>query len=440
MLHKWISPKLYESSNRIWWRIYTDVFEKDPNAIAELWAIRFSIAHINLVNLLKRFDIKTIDFPDALLTPTRLNYNGENYNINPWDSLPKDIQNIRSKIMYIMQPLIQSINEDINNLDYIIKEHKNNSLGSVLSKNWRIDEEILLLWWVWLWGWWLDSFLDNSFVEVLKMFNFSLDNRRLVVWWMSKIINSLWHEKIWLNKKSLFDIMSKNIWIWAQEIWKDGNKIYIIDSKWDKILYDKVIITLPLPAIKQILIKDNLFTDEQKIAINELPIKKAVKIFFLTKNAFRKGDFSKDVICTTVTDNPLRTLSLFDKTHFWTDTNAWVILASYSFGEASLVFDKLSNDDKVNLVIESIEKIYWKDLINILKDEIIETKIISWNTEPWCNWAYVQSFPWQESIRQSFSKTNDDNLIVIGEAAAPIHLWWLVEWAIYSASKAIEKI
>lgn len=417
---------LYEQSGRIGGRIFTHHFSADPAAIAEVGAMRVPQDHYFINFLIQRYGLKTIPFPDALKSDTCIFFDGKRIDIKEGADIPQEILAIKEKWKGLMDPIIREITEKdfSTSWDELSKLYKDKSFFEVLREKGWSEREMHILGSVGVASGGLNTFFENSFLEVIKMVKLSPKDRMMIVGGFEQIPQNMYNEEHEINgkKRSLASFHPEGLLPGVRKISKTDGKICIEDVSGNKREFDQVIITCALRCLElDIQIEETLFPESLWAAIRELPTKKAEKIFLLTKSAFWKDPEYK--ISTTITDLPIRQIFLFDETYFGKSTPSGMILVSYSFGESSLKMDALSHTEKIDLCLENIKTIYGEKIHQKLKEEMLESFSFSWDTAEGFYGAYKMSNPGQENHQETLYSYNKawgskNGIFLSGEAFA----------------------
>ena len=112
------------------------------------------------------------------------------------------------------------------------------------------------------------------------------------------------------------------------------------------------------------------------------------------RTAFWKHQDPAQTLTCTITDEATRGTYLFD----FEDTRSGVICLSYTWADASVKFNALSLEERVETCIRILEKIYGRDLIT---DQVVESVSISWEEMKGYNGAFRLTQPGQYTYQQS---------------------------------------
>jgi hypothetical protein len=172
-----LHPVVYEADSRIGGRAFTFQFPGDPRALAEIGAMRIPPTHRTLTYYLDTFGIDYHQpFPDPLVVPTTLYFEGKKHFIPVGGELPPDIQRAKDKWQAVINPLVDKMarvwhDPECRNRQWqeFVKTYADKSFFEVLRENGLSPLEIKLFGMLGLGTGGFDSLYRISFLEILRL-------------------------------------------------------------------------------------------------------------------------------------------------------------------------------------------------------------------------------------------------------------------------------
>jgi len=303
-----LHPVIYESAQtpdgtpRIGGRAYTYRFPGDPRAFAELGAMRIpEIFRITTYYM----DLLGMDhsqpFPDPLLVPTALYFNGKKHFIPLGGSLPPEIAKAVKSWQNLIFPLMARMANSWKNpglrektWQEYVESYKDRSFYDVLREAGLSRQEIQLFGSLGLGTGGFDSLYQVSFLEMLRLMICKWEqDQRHIKGGIDRLPQGLWQKERrcthW-GPQSLAQLNNGSPLPGVKEIFTPKNpadKVIVKDSAGGTAEYDAVIITCSPRALElDIQVNRETFSDEIWTAIRNLHIINSGKVFVRTKTAF----------------------------------------------------------------------------------------------------------------------------------------------------------
>jgi len=414
------SEKNPDSTPRIGGRAYTWRFPGDPNALAELGAMRVPKVHKTIGYYMDLFGIDyTKPFPDPLLVPTTLYFKGKKYFIPLNGNLPDPANKANQSWKEFIDPLIKKMADVWNTPELrdqqwqeFVQLYKNKSFFQVLYEHGLSKDEIDLFGSLGLGTGGFDSMFPVSFLEIFRLAVCKWDvDQRIVKGGVVKIPESFW-ETTWqcqhwgeMSLKALNG--GQPLGAVTQIVTPDslGEKIKITDAQGITAEYEAVIITCSHRALEAgIKVSRNTFSDEVWTAIQKIHMTRSGKIFVRTRTAFWKDLPPESTLNCTITDEAIRGTYLFD----FEDTQSGVICLSYSWEDSATKLHGLNELERVEKSLDILKTIYGRDMIS---DQVEEIKTYFWEHEKGYHGAFKLQYPGQhEDQKTLFSQARPDSI------------------------------
>jgi monoamine oxidase len=133
------------------------------------------------------------------------------------------------------------------------------------------------------------------------------------------------------------------------------------------------------------------------MAIKNIHLISSGKVFVRTKTAFWKDQPPESTLTCTITDEATRATYLFD----FDDTKSGVICLSYTWEDSAVKFNALIHEERVQLCLRILEKIYGKDLIS---QHVVESVSFSWEGMKGYNGGFKLTYPGQYEYQLALFK------------------------------------
>ncbi|UCH92331.1 MAG: FAD-dependent oxidoreductase [Candidatus Aminicenantes bacterium] len=411
-----LHPVVYESaanpdgSCRIGGRVYSYRFPGDPNAIAEIGAMRFPLTSRTLVYYMDQFGIDySQPFPDPLLVPTTLYIEGEKYFIPVGGPLPPAIQKAADAWKAVVTPLVKKMarawdNPTLRSQQWqkFVEQYANKSFFEVLNEHGLSRQEIKLFGSLGLGTGGFDSLYQISFIEILRVVTCKWESdQRLIKGGVDQVPMNFWtrarHCVHW-EETSVKQLNNGQPLPAVKEIYTPPDpveKVSITDINGNTQQFDAVLVSCSLRALEMdIKVNRYTFSDEVWAAVQNIHLICAGKVFVRTKTAFWKDQNPASTLNCTITDEATRGTYLFD----FDNTPSGVICLSYVWGDSSVKFNGLDHEERVQTCIRTLKKIYGRDLIS---HQIAESVSFFWEAAKGYNGAFKLTYPGQYEYQQA---------------------------------------
>jgi monoamine oxidase len=405
-----LHPVIYEAAQnpdgtpRMGGRVYTYRFPGDPRAFAELGAMRIPAVNRTIGHYMDQFGIDYGEiFPDPLLVPTNLYFNGQRYFIPLGGKLPPEIERAAAAWKDVIDPLVEQMArawEDPvrreQQWSIFVEQYANKTFYEVLYDAGLSPREIQLFGSLGLGTGGFDSLYPISFIEILRIVTCQWEtDQRLIKGGVDQLPNGFWKRKRdcthW-GRQSVRGINEGQPLPAVTEIFTPTNPkdpVVITDASGRTESYAAAIITCSLRALEMnVKINRETFSDEVWTAIQNIHLINSGKVFVRTKTTFWKDLPPEETLTCTITDEATRGTYLFE----FEDTPSGVICLSYSWGDSATKFEALSEDQRLQKALHTLEKIYGRDLIS---DQVEESISYYWQQANGYNGAFKLTFPGQ---------------------------------------------
>ncbi|MCP4537938.1 MAG: NAD(P)-binding protein [Chloroflexi bacterium] len=405
-----LHPVIYESAQnpdgtrRIGGRTFTYRFPGDPNAFAELGAMRIPPVNKTITYYMDQFRIDySQTFPDPLIVPTILYFGGKRHFIPIGGPLPPAIQKAADAWEKFVTPLVNKMAQVWDNPDLrseqwqaFVDQYANKSFYQVLYEHGLSKEEIQLFGSLGLGTGGFDSLYQISFVEILRIVTCKWEvDQRLVKGGIVQIPMNFWtqpRECVHWGTQSVQQLNQGQPLPAVKEIYTPSDpqdQVIITDADGNAEKYDAVIVTCSLRALEMdIKVNQRTFSDDVWTAIQNIHMIHSGKVFVRTETAFWKEQPPESTITCTISDEATRGTYLFD----FDDTPSGVICLSYTWGDSATKFNALDHQARVQKCVRALAKIYNKDLIS---DQIVESVSFYWEQAKGYNGAFKLTYPGQ---------------------------------------------
>ncbi|MBW1944431.1 MAG: FAD-dependent oxidoreductase [Deltaproteobacteria bacterium] len=448
-----LHPVIYESARnsdgtpRIGGRAFTYRFPGDPNALAELGAMRIPAIHRTIKYYMDQFEIDySQPFPDPLVVPTTLYFDGKRYFIPVGGSLPPGVQRAFDAWKALVTPIIEKMARVWDNpilrgdqWREFLAQYANKSFYQILYEQGLSRREIKLFGSLGFGTGGFDSMYRISFIEIVRLVVCKWEvDQRLIKGGTTQIPMSFWtkrRECVRWGQSSLRQLNGGRPLVALKEINTPADpreKVRITDIDGNMEEYDAVIVTCSPRALEMdVRVNRRTFSNEVWTAMRNIHTIRSGKVFVRTKSAFWKNRAPESTINCTITDEAVRGTYLFD----FDDTPSGVICLSYTWEDAATKFNALNEEDRVRKCIHTLTDIYGKDFIS---DQVVETVSYYWEIEKGFNGAFNLTYPGQydDQLELFFQPVNPppelhNGVFLSGETTSMAGGW--IEGAIHGA-------
>ncbi|MEJ2109553.1 MAG: NAD(P)/FAD-dependent oxidoreductase [Acidobacteriota bacterium] len=404
-----IEPIAYEASERIGGRLYSYRFPEDPDAIAELGAMRFPPTAATLNQYLKRFDLKTEPFPDPLIVPTMLFVNSEKHLCCNEEELPLPLQRVSKKWADLVERIIAEKKKQVLDRESLrdfwqelVDRYANITFYQALVEDGWDNEEISIFGSLGLGTGGFDSVFNVSFLEILRIVNCRWEkNQALIKGGAEQLAARLWSTRIDCRHFGTTSVREMNQHKWrgqVRSINRDGDQVKVTACSGDSDWFDAAIVTCTLPAIEAgIDIGPGIFSPNVMQAIRRAHYIRSNKVFVRTRTAFWKKEVHSPRCI--ITDEITRGTYFFD----FEGTESGVVCLSYTWEDSSQKFLAMSPEQQVDTCLRTLERVTGSDRIRSQVEEIFT---ISWEQTPYYHGAFRLASPGQYTDQVILSRQN----------------------------------
>ncbi|MBW8173433.1 FAD-dependent oxidoreductase [Ornithinimicrobium sp. Arc0846-15] len=235
-------------------------------------------------------------------------------------------------------------------------------------------------------GW--DSDFSNTMLEILRVNVCELDDdQRYVVGGVEQMPKGLWQREVdgmahWPDGTSLSKLNNGGTRAGVRKISRhsDGQQLEITDA-WGRVdSYEAVLATCQSHLLTTSIETDeDLFEQKMWMALDRTRYMQSSKTFVMVDRPFWKDkdpETGRDVMSMTLTDRLTRGTYLFDNG----PGKPAVICLTYSWMTDALKMLPLSVDERVNLALAALKKIYPK--VDIAQHIVGDPVTVSWEDDP----------------------------------------------------------
>ena len=411
-----LHPVIYEAARspdgtpRIGGRTYTYRFPGDPLALAEIGAMRFPTTHRTLTYYLDRFGLDySRPFPDPMTVPTVLYFQGQKHFIPLGGVLPPALRRAAAAWTAFITPLKAEMTRVWDDpkarrcqWQAYVRRYSSKSFYEVLHEQGLSPKEIKLFGHLGFGTGGFDSLYPVSFIEILRgVICRWYEDQRLVKGGIDQLAQNFWTRLRpcqFFGETSVARLNSGQPGPAVQEISTPPDpqgEVVITDARGQTETFAAVIVSCSLRALEMdIRVNRSTFSADVWDALRNIQLICSGKVFVRTRTAFWKDREPTATLNTTITDEPIRAAYLFD----FDDTPSGVICLSYTWGDSSIKFDALSPEERVQLCLSILAKIYGQDLVS---DQIMETVSFAWQEARGYHGAFKLTYPGQYEYQQA---------------------------------------
>lgn len=399
-----LRPIVYEAE-QLGGRLRSQTFEGTDDIIAELGGMRFPVSSTGFYHYVDMLGLKSKPFPNPL-TPaagsTVVDLLGETHYAETLDDLPEIYHEVAAaydaaleegaNFTALKQALIDRDPKRIKEIwDPIVRDWDEKTFydfvasSSAFKKLSFRHREVFGQVGFGTGGW--DSDFPNSMLEILRVNVTECDDhQRYIVGGVQQMPQQLWafepdaleHWPVGTSLKSLNDGAPRPA---AARIRKLENGHIEVTDQWGRAdVYDAVLVTCQSHLLStRIETQESLFSHDLWMALDRTRYMQSAKTFVMVDRPFWKDkhpETGRDLMSMTLTDRQTRGTYLFDNG----PDKPSVICLSYSWMTDALKVLPLPVEDRVELALSSLSKIY-PDLdirSHILGDPIT----VSWESNP----------------------------------------------------------
>ena len=400
-----LKPVIYESA-RIGGRLRSQPFEDANGIIAELGGMRFPVSSTAFYHYVNMLGLESKPFPNPLAYPasnsTVIDLEGETIYVERPDQLPpffKEIQECWAKALEEgagFSDLRQAIRErdtarvkeiwnrlvpiwdDRSFYDFVATSY---AFGQKSFRHREVFGQVGFG----TGGW--DSDFPNSMLEILRVVATDCDeNQRFMVGGVEKVPRGLWTrapERMvhWPKGTTLSRLHDGGTRPAARRIARGGDGKITITDRWGHTRgFDACLVTVQSWVLTTNMeVEESLFSPKLWMALDRTRYMQSSKTFVMVDRPFWKDkdpDTGRDLMSQTLTDRLTRGTYLFDNG----DDRPGVICLSYSWMSDALKMLPERVEDRVELCLEALKKIY--PTLDLAKHIIGDPITVSWEQDP----------------------------------------------------------
>lgn len=327
-------------------------------------------------------------------------------------------------MLSVLQPILQFINQDPErNWQMVEKQYKNYSLSSFLNTYFSygaIDMIGVLLD--------MEAYMGMSLVEVLResiYFTFPTQFYE-ITGGMDQLPQAFLpqlHTNILYHQKMMKISQTENsVTIHCQHQQTAEHAAFTADL---------AIVTIPFSTLRFVKIEPyHSFSYYKRRAIRELNYMSATKIGIEFKSRFWEKTGQRGG--KSITDLPIR-FSYYPSTGIGGAGHA-VILASYTWADEALMWDSLSERERIQYTLLNLSEIYG----DIVWSEFVSGASFSWSQNPYSAGAFTAFEPGQELELNPYIPVPEERIHFAGEHVSLTHAW--MQGAIESGIRAAYEV
>ncbi|KEK24113.1 flavin monoamine oxidase family protein [Bacillus gaemokensis] len=312
-------------------------------------------------------------------------------------------------MLFVLEPILHFIKKDpVRNWTIIENQYKAYSLGSFLSyyySDGAIDMIGVLLD--------MEAYMGMSLIEVLREMIFFTSTTKYyeITGGMDALPSSFLpqlKEDIFFHYK-MTKIVQQDNSVMIQVNHEQTLEQFMITG-------ELAIVTIPFPAFRFVEVEPyHLFSYYKRRAIRELNYIAATKIAIEFKSRFweREGQYGGK----SITDLPIR-FTYYPSYGIHTSGPA-VVLASYTWADEALIWDSLSNRDRIRYALKSLAQIYG----NQVYKEFVSGASFSWSQNPYSCGGFTAFEPGQELELFPYITPPAGRIHFAGEHTTLTHGW-----------------
>ncbi|XP_046325988.2 putative L-amino-acid oxidase YobN [Haliotis rufescens] len=454
---------ILESEHRVGGRIKTIRFANGLHADAG--AMRFPPSHYLTIHYMEHFNVHKCPFREN--NPHSLYYiHGEKHTLSEWNRNPgfycdkhwkgwdnnitpqiKEALNISDIMSYwkaTIAPVMKELMQDgsTSGWDLWVRKWSSMSLHEFLhtdinqatSHKLRPWPQIAIEGYIYLS--YAASFLNNSLIETLRndMGRFMLEPvytardgmDALPLAFMRPTPNG-WNPDVNLSRCIKYGVRVYTV----EKVMSEGGEELATVTGWDEVSDDSVtytgdavIITVPLPILRQMNVP---FSPEKHRAIAAAHYIPVNKIALRCRTSFWKSSGGHQGGMAT-TDLPIGQLYYLDESNCGSPIDEGGVILVYNKGQDSEFFDSISDAAAIESAVEQVAKIHPE-----IVDEFVEGVVISWGKNVHARGGFIRQSPGQHDQMMCLQEA-EHPVYLAGEALSHSHGW--VQGAIESGLMA----
>ena len=461
-----LKPVIYESA-RIGGRLRSQPFEGASGVIAELGGMRFPLSSTAFYHYVNKLGIDSRPFPNPLAYPasnsTVIDLGGETIYVEKPEQLPpffKEIQECWAKALEegaAFSDLRQAVRErdtaTVKEIwDQLVPIWDDRTFYDFVATSYAFGQksfrhrEVFGQVGFGTGGW--DSDFPNSMLEILRVVATDCDeNQRFMVGGVEQVPRGLWNsasDKMvhWPKGTTLAKLHDGATKPGCRRIARaSGEKIAVTDRWGHMKLFDACLVTVQSWVLTTNMeVEENLFSPKLWMALDRTRYMQSSKTFVMTDRPFWKEKdpaTGRDLMSQTLTDRLTRGTYLFDNG----DGKPGVICLSYSWMSDSLKMLPETVEQRVELCLESLKKIYPR--LDLASHIIGDPITVSWESDPNFLGAFKGALPGHYRynrrmfchFHQDAMPPNEKGMFMAGDGVSWTPGW--VEGAVQTALNAV---
>ncbi|MGG0773746.1 flavin monoamine oxidase family protein [Bacillus rugosus] len=424
---------ILEASGRAGGRVCTLRSPFSDGLYLNVGPMRIPNNHLLTLEYIKKFRLPTNVFinrtpMDIIYTngiKTRLHIFERNPQILRYPVAPNEKgKSAEELLLSVLQPILNFINQNpARNWQIVENQYKNYSLSSFLSTFFSygaIDMIGILLD--------MEAYMGMSLVEVLResIFFSSPSHFYEITGGMDRLpyaflpqlkTNILYHQKMMGISQN-----ENNVTIHCQHQQTAEHTTFTADL---------AIVTIPFSTLRFVKVEPyHSFSYYKRRAIRELNYMSATKIGIEFKSRFWEKAGQRGG--KSITDLPIR-FSYYPSTGIGANGHA-VVLASYTWADEALMWDSLSEGERIQYTLLNLSEIYG----DIVRSEFVSGASFSWSQNPYSAGAFTAFEPGQELELYPYIPVPEGRIHFAGEHVSLTHAW--MQGAIESGIRAAYEI
>lgn len=460
-----LKPVIYES-RRLGGRLHSEPFKGAEGVVAELGGMRFPRSSTGFYHYLDRYGLETRPFPNPLApgtSSTVVDLGGEPLYVESVDQLTPLLKEVGKAWHESLETdaNFSTMQQAIKNRDVTaIKKIWNDLIptwddrtfygfisNSEAFKRYTFKHlEAFGQVGFGTGGW--DTDFPNSMLEILRVVYTNCDeDQHFVLGGVEQVPRRMWKDQPenmahWPAGTSLESLHNGATRAGAAKIDRLANGKIAVNDKWgDRREFEAALVTCQSWLLStNIDCDESLFSQKLWMALDRTRYMQSAKTFVMVDRPFWKDkdpDTGRDVMSMTLTDRLTRGTYLFDLG----DDKPGVICLSYSWMSDALKMLPLPVEKRVQLALESLQKIYPK--LDIKRHIIGDPITVSWEDDPNFLGAFKGALPghYRYNRRMYCHFMQDDlppehrGIFIAGDDVGWIPGW--VEGAVHTSLNAV---
>ena len=467
-----IKPIVYEQSERIGGRTFSEKFSKNPDFYAEMGAMRIPESQVFIKQLRNKWNLAHFTFPNPKIVNTKYSYQGKSVTFNPKTQqyegdpqLAKQLEDMEKAWQIVISPITYSwananAEQRLILWQNFVQQYSEVSIyQQLINSDW--DEEQIALFYSLGGGTGGNGpFFESTFLEMVRIEIQKVEqNQYGVIGGVEQFATNLWEEPIFQpGKKATTSVKKANNGATLAQVDKitiqHNASLIDITSNSQTNSYRAAILTPTPRAIEMTMDVDpTAFSTLVWRAIRQVTLTNSQKTFVLTKTAFWQDDPTHYPLTTTLTDLSPAQIYAFGKQYInpMAESDHGVICLNYSWGDQSLRYAALNDEQRVAVSVNAIGEIYGQDMADKINQQIEQIHTINWETTYGYNGAWRMANPGQQQMHLAMlgqmmgaDQQYNNGLYLAGEALSNYGLSGWIDGAIktgmIAALSAIKKV